>query len=58
LQPKRPAHVLWAALIARFCEVLRLLCPICAGQMRVIARSTYSADIRKNSGTYRGSTHP
>jgi hypothetical protein len=29
---RRPAHILWAALIARICEVLPLLCPVCGGQ--------------------------
>ena len=36
--PKRsPAHYLWAALIARIYEVFPLLCPMCGGQMRLIA---------------------
>jgi hypothetical protein len=30
--PKRSAHMLWTALIARIYEVLPLLCPVCAGQ--------------------------
>ena len=46
VQPRRPAHILWAALIARIYEVFPLLCPICAGPMRVIAFITHSADIR------------
>jgi hypothetical protein len=45
--PKRPAHYLWAVLIARIYEVFPLLCPICGGQMRIIAFITYSADIRQ-----------
>jgi hypothetical protein len=46
--PKRcPAHYLWAALIARIYEVFPLLCPICGGQMRIIAFITHSADIRQ-----------
>ena len=45
--PKGSAHILWAALIARIYEVLPLLCPICAGQMRVIAFITHSAHIRQ-----------
>ena len=46
--PKRaPSHYLWAVLIARIYEVLPLLCPICGGQMRVIAFITHSADIRQ-----------
>jgi hypothetical protein len=37
--PKRPAHYLWAVLIARIYEVFPLLCPMCGGQMRIIASS-------------------
>jgi hypothetical protein len=37
---------LWAVLIARIYEVFPLLCPICGGQMRIIAFITHSADIR------------
>ena len=45
--PKRsPAHYLWAVLIARIYEVFPLLCPMCGGQMRLIAFITHSADIR------------
>jgi hypothetical protein len=33
-------------LIARIYEVLPLLCPLCGGQMRIIAFITYSADLR------------
>lgn len=44
--PKRSAHILWAVLIARIYEVLPLLCPLCGGQMRIIAFITYSADLR------------
>lgn len=47
VQPKRPAHILWAVLIARIYEVFPLLCPICGGQMRIIAFITYSVDIRQ-----------
>jgi hypothetical protein len=47
VRPKRPAHILWAVLIARIYEVFPLLCPICGGQMRIIAFITYSADIRQ-----------
>lgn len=43
--PRRAAHYLWAALIARICEVFTLLCPVCGGQMRIIAFITHSADI-------------
>ncbi len=45
--PKRPAHCLWAVLIARICEVFPLLCSICGGQMRVTAFITHGADIRQ-----------
>ena len=45
--PKRPAHYLWAVLIARIYEVFPLLCPNCGGQMRLIAFITHSADIRQ-----------
>jgi len=47
--PRRrsPAHYLWAALIARIYEVFPLLCPICGGQMRIIAFITHSAEIRQ-----------
>jgi hypothetical protein len=47
VQPKRPAHYLWAVLIARIYEVFPLLCPIYGWQMRIIAFITYSADIRQ-----------
>ena len=32
-----PSHYLWAALIARTYEVFALNCPMCGGQMRIIA---------------------
>jgi hypothetical protein len=44
--PKRAAHYLWAVLIARIYEMFPLLCPLCGGQMRIIAFITHSADIR------------
>lgn len=44
---KRPAHYIWAVLIARIYGVLPLLCPICGGQMRLIAFITEGAQIRK-----------
>jgi len=34
-------------LMARICEVFPLVCPICGGQMRIIAFITHSADIRQ-----------
>ena len=43
---KRTAHYLWAVLIARIYEVFPLLCPLCGGQMRIIAFIAHSADIR------------
>jgi hypothetical protein len=47
-EPKRsPAHYLWAALIARIYEIFPLLCPLCGGQMRIIAFITHSAEIRQ-----------
>ena len=46
-QPKRAAHHLWAVRIARIYEVFPLLCPMCGGQMRIIAFITHSADIRR-----------
>jgi len=46
--PKRsPAHYLWAVLIARIYEVFPLLCPLCGGQMRLIAFITEGVQIRK-----------
>jgi len=48
VSPKRaPAHYLWAVLIARIYEVFPLLCPLCGGQMRLIAFITHSAAIRQ-----------
>jgi hypothetical protein len=46
--PKRsPAHYLWAVLIARIYEVFPLLCPMCGGQMRLIAFITEGMQIRR-----------
>ena len=46
--PKRSkAHYLWAVLIARIYEVFPLLCPMCGGQMRLIAFVTEGVQIRK-----------
>jgi hypothetical protein len=42
-----PARYLWAVLIARIYEVFPLRCPLCAGQMRLIAFITDGAQIRK-----------
>ena len=46
-QPKRAANYLWAVLTARIYEVFLLLCPICGGQMRLIAFISEGAQIRK-----------
>ena len=46
--PKRSkAHYLWAVLIARIYEVFPLLCPMCGGQMRLIAFITEGVQIRR-----------
>jgi hypothetical protein len=45
--PNARRTILWAVLIARIYEVFPLLCPLCGGQMRIIAFITYSADIRQ-----------
>ncbi len=46
--PKRsPAHCLWAVLIARICEVFPLLCPLCGGQIRLIAFIAEGTQISK-----------
>ena len=42
-----PAHYLWAVLIARIYEVFALLCPMCGGQMRLIAFITEGIQIRQ-----------
>jgi hypothetical protein len=44
---RSPAHYLWAVLIARIYEVFPLLCPLCGGQMRLIAFITEGTQIRK-----------
>jgi hypothetical protein len=44
--PERPAHNLWPVLIAGIYAVFPLLCPLCGGQMRIIAIITQRADIR------------
>ena len=46
--PKRfPAHYLCAVLIARIYEVFPLVCPVCGGNMRVIAFITEGVLIRQ-----------
>ena len=44
-KPRPPPHYPWAALLARVYEVFPLICPMCGGQMRIIAFITFSADI-------------
>ena len=56
--PKRPAHYLWAVLLARIYEVFPLLCPLCGGQMRIIAFITHSADIGHILEHIRAQTKP
>lgn len=47
-KPKRPkSSYLWAVLIARIYEVFPLICPLCGGQMRIIAFITDRAEVRK-----------
>ena len=45
--PKHAAHYLCTVLIARIYEVFPLLCPMCGGQMRLIAFITEGTQIRK-----------
>ena len=46
--PKRsPTDYLWAVLIARIYEVFPLMCPMCGGQMRLIAFITEGAQIKR-----------
>ena len=46
--PKRSkAHYLWAVLIAPIYEVFPLLCPMCGGQMRLIAFIPEGTQIRR-----------
>ena len=46
--PKRfPAHYLWAVLIARIYKVFPLVCPLCGGNMRIIAFITEGVQIRQ-----------
>jgi len=39
--------MLWAQLLARIYEVLRLLCPVCGGEMRIISFITLHSTIRR-----------
>ena len=42
-----PPHILWAVLIARIYEVFPLLCPLCGGQMRIIAGGRWCRGCRR-----------
>ena len=42
---RSPAHYLWAALLARIYETFPLLCPDCAGPVRIIAFLTQPASV-------------
>jgi hypothetical protein len=42
---RSPARYLWAALLARIYEILPLLCPYCAGPVRIIAFLTEPASV-------------
>lgn len=44
---RSPARYLWAMLIARICEVFPQVCPLCAGQMRIIAFIVDGAEVLK-----------
>jgi hypothetical protein len=56
--PKRPVHYLWEVLIARIDEVFPLVCPICGGEMRIIAFITHSAAIRQMLERIKVETEP
>jgi hypothetical protein len=45
--PRTPARYLWGMLIARIYEVFPLVCPLCAGQMRIIAFVIDGSEVRK-----------
>ena len=48
MPPKHsPAHYLWAVLIARIYESFSLLCPLCDGQMRLIAFIIEGVQVRR-----------
>ena len=55
---RSPAHYLWAVLIARIYEVLPLLCPLCGGQMRLIAVITAGTQITKTLDHIRIDSEP
>lgn len=45
--PKHAANCLWAVPIARIYEVFPLLCPMCGGQMRLIAFINEGTQVRR-----------
>ena len=45
-----PAHYLWAMLLARLFESLRLVCPSCGADMRIVAFITETATVRRSGG--------
>jgi hypothetical protein len=59
--PKRPAHYLWAVLIARIYEVFPLICPICGGPMRITSlhhlQRRHPAHPRPHRGGIRAAPH-
>jgi hypothetical protein len=54
----RLVHYLWAVLIARIYEVFPVMCPLCGGQMRIIAFITQSADVRQILEHIRADSEP
>ena len=57
--PRRAAsHYLWAMLLARIYETFPLVCPICRGQMRIIAFITDASTVRKILDHIGESTQP
>jgi hypothetical protein len=46
---RAPAHYLWAVLSARVYEVFPLLCPLCGGEMRLIAFIAEGMQIRRTT---------
>jgi hypothetical protein len=59
--PKRPAHYLWAVLIARIYEVFPLICPICGGPMHITSlhhpQCRHPAHPRPHRGGIRAAPH-
>jgi hypothetical protein len=44
---RRPSRMLWAQLLARFYEVLPLLCPACCGEMKIISFITLPSTVER-----------